>query len=247
MIRLGDLVGGVLTELAAAQAQAELFGAGMREDFRDHEVLRHLRSPAFRVGRAEAVIPFAVADQPAELRLVDPEMLDDDVLTETATETAAALSREKALRGAFGRYRGHTDDWRSRASREIGKGFASDAPEAPTVDGMSALFGHLARTHYLLGLLRESREVGPEALERILSGGYPDRVEAVARRKMRSKLGGTKEKGHADRPDDAFLFVHVSPKELQGAERVSVLTLEVEEGTLTRATISEPEEEEDEA
>jgi hypothetical protein len=104
-----------------------------------------------------------------------------------------------------------------------------------------------------------AREVSRAKLRASVDAGHPDLVEETARRLLKQELeriSGRSEKGPDSRSDkdeerrpptalrdtDFAVHIHAEAKELESMARVSMLKLELEEGTLDRITISEGEE-----
>lgn len=260
MIRLGEFVGAMLNEMAVARTKATLFGAQMAADFRDHEVLRHLPIPIYRIGAADVSLPFAVASVSAGCNKIEEPPLDAAGLTAAAKEVTAALPEQEGLKEAFSLYDDQVEHWRREIVPVIAERFATDAAEALSFDGMSTLYGHLVKSHYLLSLIRERGRVAIGRIRESIKAGHPDLVEGTASRLLKRDLerrsaGPAKEdretraEGEEEKKEcrprsamtgiDSAVFVKVEAKELKHAEHVSTLKLELEEGVLERVTFSE--------
>jgi hypothetical protein len=259
MIGLGDFVGAVLNEMAIARTKAALFAAQLAADFREHEILKSLPIPTYRIGRAEISLPFAIATVSAGGRVAEPFAREPSDLAEAARQVTGAMTEEPALEGAFALYENQVQRWRHEVAPALAERFAADAAEALSVDGISMIYGYLARTHYLQSVT-QAREVSRARLRESLEAGHPELVEETARRLLRQELermsGGRSEAGpergsaknekrgppSAPREVDFAVSIHVEAKELESVGRVSMLKLELEEGTLDRITFSEEEE-----
>jgi hypothetical protein len=259
MIRLGDFVGAVLNEMAIARMKAALLAAQLAADFREHEILRDLPIPSYRIGRAEVSLPFAIATVSAGGRVAEPFARAPSDLAAAARHVTGALTEEPALGEAFSLYENQVQRWRQEVAPALAERFAADAAEALSVDGISMIYGYLAKTHYLQSVTR-AREVPRARLRESLEAGHPDLVEETGRRLLKQELehmsGGRSQAGpesrsakdgepgptSAPKDIDFAVSLHVEAKELESVTRVSTLKLELEEGTLGRITFSEEEE-----
>ncbi|MFF3335526.1 hypothetical protein ACFYWX_39345 [Streptomyces sp. NPDC002888] len=225
MIRLGDLTGAILSEMAIARTRAALFAAQLAADFSDHEILRDLPIPVFQIQEAELTIPFAVARTSVPAA---PPAFGGDEITRTAGQVAEALPER--LPESFSLFDDQVDHWRREAVSALTEQTAADAADQSTVGGLSAAFGHLAKSHYLLGLIGQGRPVddGPR---------HADLVARAASQLLRDALN----EQSAQRPGPA-VHIHVTADELRGLEHIATLRLLLDEGTLDRLTFTEPRE-----
>jgi hypothetical protein len=263
MIRLGEFVGAVLNEMAVARTKATLFGAQMAADFRDHELLRHLPIPIYRIGAADVSLPFAVASVSAGRDEIEEPSLDPSALTAAAKEVTAVLPEQEELKEAFSLYDDQVEHWHSEIVPVIAERFATDAAGALSFDGMGTLYGHLVKSHYVLSLVRERGRMQVGRIRESIKAGRPDLVELTASRLLKRELErrsagraeedrGTRAQGEEEQRErrvpstpmaiDSTVYVEVEAKELKHAEHVSTLKLELEEGILERMTFSDAEE-----
>jgi len=266
MIRLGELVGAVLNEMAVARTKASLFSAQMAADFRDHEILSQLPVPTYRIDAAELSIPFVVVKaspgEPKKPPLIDPSRLKD-----VAREVVAALPGEEAVKEAFTLHDDQPERWRREAAPAIAERFAADAGEARSPDTMAALLGHLVKSHFLLSLIGERQRLSVGRLRQHVQAGHPESVEKTAIRLFEAALGGrprpreegaddetglggaapepdgfsTGAAGDGGRPDTSIL-VEVEAEALAKLGPVSTLKLELDEDTLERLTFADDKE-----
>jgi hypothetical protein len=267
MIRLGELVAAILNEMAIARTKATLFGAQMVLDFRDHELLRDLPIPLFGITGAELDIPFTVAQVVSGRRAAGLLPMDPSDLATAAKNVTEALPEQHELKEGFSLYDNQREYWRREVVPAIGERFATNAAEAMSIDAVSTIYGYLVKYRYLLALLERKANARSVRVRQSFKAGYPDLLGDTASKLMRRELErrlaeraeedraapdreeeGEKEKEERKRLSplvprdiDSAVFVNVEAKELKDSQHVSLLKLQLHEGTLHGMTFSESE------
>lgn len=264
MIRLEEVVAAVLNEMAIARTKATLFAAQMAVDFRDHTLLRHLPVPLYGISGAEVSLPFAIANVSAGHRVLGSLPIDPADLATAAKNVAAALPEEEVLKKGFSLYDHQVGHWRRQVAPAVAERLAADAAGALSIDGLATIYGYLVKTRYLLSLMQRGAKVSKARIHESVEAGFPDllgdsasqMLKCEVERRLASRVEENREasaekKQQEERKplplstpmeDDFAVYVNVEAKELKDAEHVSILKLQLQEGTLNRMTYSDSEE-----
>lgn len=233
MIRLGDLVGAILNEMAVARVQAALFAAEMAADFREHELLRDLPIPVFAVDTADVTVPVAVARASSDLRATRPLTRRRDDVNELATEVSRALPDAEGLAEVFDVFEGHAEQWRDEVASTVAADLVNDDTEGLSVEAVSELFGREAQQGYLEHLIQQTRSVTRARLQETIKRGHPDLLRRTATQALRDELAPVTR----DAPD-VGVHLLVEPDELQKAEHITTLTLHLDEQGVSDMTMA---------
>ncbi|RMH33077.1 MAG: hypothetical protein D6690_12555 [Nitrospirae bacterium] len=246
MIRFSELVAALLHEFTIAKTKTLALSVQMQRDFQEHEILRQVPIPIFRINEAELTIPFAIArvdGKPSALAF-DPTKLED-----IATRVMTALPEQNALKKGFALYPGQIERWRSAASA-LARQFAAEAGQSITIDDMATIYGHLVKAHYLADILeRGGSRISRRGIVGLFKTQYPDVLREQASRLIKEDLERLLGQAKAEEPADeastitsqlppvSSISVEIEAERLQQVAHLATVKLRLEEGILDTARI----------